>query len=178
MTAEDSPPPHRDPPTPVEIRGLTAADVPAVVALYESLDAHDGYLRFFAAPPRDISTLVSKLTTVDRGHAAIGAFDSAQLIGVANLVRLDDPGTAEVALVVRHDHQLHGIGSALLAALVETARDRGIHTLVAEVLLENATMLKVIAETGLRTRRRREGSATHIEIELGGQLEPEAHGHN
>ena len=48
----------------------------------------------------------------------------------------------------------------------EMARERGIRTLVAEVLLENVTMLKVIDEAGLPTTRSREGSVVHVEIAL------------
>ncbi|MGW0041938.1 N-acetyltransferase family protein [Rhodococcus sp. NPDC003348] len=151
---------------PIRIRALTADDAPAVVELHESLDQHDGYLRFLAARPKNLAPLVSRLAAVDRRHGAVGAFDAGELVGVANLVVLDDPETAEIAMIVRHDHQLHGIGTTLLARLAEMARERGIRTLVAEVLLENVTMLKVIDETGLPTTRSREGSVVHVEIAL------------
>ena len=48
------------------------------------------------------------------------------------------------------DHfQHHGLGSMLLARLVETARLAGIGELCASVLAENATMLAVFHGAGL-----------------------------
>lgn len=166
MTEHNSPGVPGQLPAGLEIRTLTAEDTSATVDLYQSLDERDGYLRFFATPPRDLRTLLEKLAAHDADHLAVGAFDAGELIGVANLVVLDDPNTAEIALVVRHDHQLHGVGTALLRTVATMAERRGMKTLVAEVLLENVTMTKIIGEIGLPTRRTREGTAMHFEITL------------
>lgn len=149
------------------LRILKADDAAALSALHHTLDERDAHLRFFAPRPKDLDALALRLAAADLSHGAVGAFESGQLIGAANFIVLDDPEIAEIAMVVRHDRQLHGIGTALLARLVEIARDHGVRTFVAEVLLENITMLKVIAETGLPTVRSREGAALHLEIELG-----------
>ncbi|WP_027501409.1 GNAT family N-acetyltransferase [Rhodococcus sp. UNC363MFTsu5.1] len=146
------------------IRELGPHDASDVQALYESLDARDSYLRFFATRPTQLNVVAERATQHDRGHGGVGAFESGALIGAANFVVLDDPSTAELAMVVEHDHQLHGVGSELLARLICLAERHGVRTFIAEVLAVNQTMLRVIAETGLPTTRRREGSAVHIEI--------------
>lgn len=49
---------------------------------------------------------------------------------------LDDPAEAEVALVVNHTIQAHGVGTLLLEHLVSLARERGVRRFAAEVLAE------------------------------------------
>jgi GNAT superfamily N-acetyltransferase len=148
----------------VTIRELGPHDASEVQALYESLDDRDSYLRFFTARPGRLSSVAEQATRRDPAHCGLGAFESGVLIGAANYVVLDDPSTAELAMAVEHGHQQHGVGSELLARLTRLAERNGVRTFIAEVLAVNQTMLRVIAESGLPTTRRREGSAVHIEI--------------
>jgi hypothetical protein len=55
------------------------------------------------------------------------------------------------------------IAGRLLAALQAAARDRGLRTLVAEVLPENAQMLAVLREHGPCRERLRDG-VVHVEV--------------
>lgn len=148
----------------VTIRELGPRDASAVQALYESLDDHDSYLRFFATRPKHLNSVAERATQHDRSHGGVGAYESGVLIGAANFIVLDDPSTAELAMVVEHDHQLHGVGSELLARLMCLAERHGVRTFIAEVLAENRNMLRVLAETGRPTTRRRDGSSVHIEL--------------
>jgi GNAT superfamily N-acetyltransferase len=130
----------------VTLRLLGSADVNALEALYAAMDIGDARFRFFGPMPKHLRELAASTALADHSHRAIGAFLGGALVGVANYIRLDDPRTAEVAVLVAHEQQLHGIGTALLSRLVERARADGIVTLFAEVMVENSRMMQIIVE--------------------------------
>jgi GNAT superfamily N-acetyltransferase len=75
-------------------------------------------------------------------------------------------GEAEVAFVVDDAHQGQGIGAALMRHLAILARQSGLKELSADVLPENAAMLKVFETSGLRIRTRREPDSIHVTLQL------------
>lgn len=82
----------------------------------------------------------------------------------------DGPGTAEVAFLVADDRHRQGIGSLLLEHLAATARERGIGTFTADVLVENHAMLDVFVDAGFQfTRHSSEGVVT---LSLDNRLTP------
>jgi RimJ/RimL family protein N-acetyltransferase len=76
------------------------------------------------------------------------------------------PGRAEVAFVVVDQYQGQGIGSALLRHLATLARGAGIEELIAEVLPDNTSMLKVFERSGFRPSTRRESQVVHVTLHL------------
>ncbi|TQM78944.1 acyl-CoA synthetase (NDP forming) [Saccharothrix saharensis] len=133
----------------VALRELGPADAEALLALHLGLPPDDRYLRFFSAAPRHLDEFVARLTSPEEPlHVVIGAFASDALVGAASYVPLDDD-TAEVALVVAHDRQSHGVGTLLLEHLVSLARRRGVRRFRADVLTVNSKMLRVFADLGL-----------------------------
>ncbi len=56
-------------------------------------------------------------------------------------------------MAVADDMHRRGVGTLLLEHLVSLARGRGVRTFVAETLTENALMMQVFADAGLRARR-------------------------
>ncbi|CAG7639759.1 GNAT family N-acetyltransferase [Rhodococcus opacus] len=157
----------------VRIRRLNAEDRDAVQRLHQRLNEHDTYLRFFALRPTHLRELATALCLQDAGHCALGAFIGGSLVGVANYIALAQvAGTApvevEFAIVVDHDHQLHGIGTMLLTRLVEEARQHGIVHLTAEMLTQNARVLRLIREQGWSGGLRRDGSQIHLDLHLNG----------
>ena len=76
------------------------------------------------------------------------------------------PGRAEVAFAVIDQHQGQGIGAALMRHLVEIARAAGLRELIAEVLSDNAPMLKVLERSGFPMTTRREGGVAHVVLQL------------
>ncbi|PSL57313.1 acyl-CoA synthetase (NDP forming) [Saccharothrix carnea] len=133
----------------VALRELGPADADALLVLHRDLPVGDRYLRFFSAAPRHLDEFVVRLTSPEEPlHVVIGAFASDVLVGAASYVLLDDD-SAEVALVVAHDRQSHGVGTLLLEHLVSVARRRGVRRFRAEVLAVNSKMLRVFADLGL-----------------------------
>jgi acyl-CoA synthetase (NDP forming)/GNAT superfamily N-acetyltransferase len=151
----------------VSIRRLDASDTTAVLQLHERLPERDRYLRFFTLGATHLAAFVARLTTVDDAHrGALGAFADDELVGVAHYEVLDDPAEAEVALVVHHDVQTHGVGTLLLEHLVSLARDRGVRRFVAEVLAENTRIRQVFTGCGLPLKIDHDGPELHVTIAL------------
>jgi GNAT superfamily N-acetyltransferase len=77
-----------------------------------------------------------------------------------------EPGKGEVAFVVIDQYQGQGIGTALLRHLAAIARGRGINELIAEVLSENSSMLKVFEKSGFAMITKRDGQVVHVTLRM------------
>lgn len=150
----------------VSLRRLGADDADAVLELHQNLTDRDRYFRFFTLHPVHLDQLVGNLIDPEDSRYALGAFDDVRLIGVANYVVTDDSGAAEVAIAVAHEDHLCGVGTALLKHLARVARAHGIQRLYADVMAENAPMLKVLSDLGWPGRRLATGTVQRFEIEL------------
>ncbi|MEV0708255.1 GNAT family N-acetyltransferase [Nocardia aurea] len=148
------------------VRRLGPDDQEAIRGLHAGMDAKDSYYRFFATVPENLTSVGAALSRDDPDHCAVGAFVEDRLVGVANFVTLAGTHTAEVALVVAHDEQEHGIGTELLRKLAELARERGIQHFVADVMAANSKMMRLLIESEFAfTAQRCDGS-----IRIGVQL--------
>jgi RimJ/RimL family protein N-acetyltransferase len=75
-------------------------------------------------------------------------------------------GQAEVAFAVVDQFQGQGICTALLRHLSSLAREAGLQEFVAEVLPENAAMLKVFEKSALELATRRESHTIKVILRL------------
>jgi RimJ/RimL family protein N-acetyltransferase len=75
-------------------------------------------------------------------------------------------GQAEIAFAVDDAHQGQGIGTALMRHLIILARRADLNELIAEVLVDNAAMLKVFETSGLEITTSREPDAIHVVLRL------------
>jgi len=150
----------------ISIRRLRPENGDDIVRLYETLTDDERYYRFFTMRPAHLQAWARSLAEIKEGQCSLGAFDSENLLGVANYFACRDPGYAEVAIVVAHSEHLRGVGTALLRRLGEIARQDGFHHFVADVLTENHPMLRVLSDSGWPCTRRLEGSVLSIEIDL------------
>jgi ribosomal protein S18 acetylase RimI-like enzyme len=71
-----------------------------------------------------------------------------------------------VAFAVIDQFQGQGIGTALLQHLSSLAREAGLREFVAEVLPENAAMLKVFEKSEVEVTTRREPQTVHVVLRL------------
>jgi acetyltransferase len=74
------------------------------------------------------------------------------VFGVAQLVRAPNRDVAEFALLVRSDLKGRGLGEALLRLMIHYSRSIGILCLSADVLHENAAMLRLSQKLGFEAR--------------------------
>ena len=75
-----------------------------------------------------------------------------RIVALANYVRLRDPLSAEVAFAVADDYQGRGIGTRLLEQLAARAAGEGIERFVAEIMADNAAMIRVFESAGFEVR--------------------------
>ncbi len=108
-------------------------------------------LRFFRAKSSLTEEELRYLTELDQDqHLAIVAMRVDELgretgIGIARYVRLEDePEIAEAAVTVADEAQSKGVGRALIERLAAAAKERGIHSFVAETLEENKAVIGML----------------------------------
>ena len=150
--------------TEATLRNLHPEDYDAVVSLAAYLSAEERYQRFFTVHPTYIGEWALSLTKPAEGIVALGAFQSGELIGVANYAELTRPGECEIAVVVAHEQHERGVGTALLQALGHIAR--GQHRFVADVLFENYAMRRVLHDAGWPTIQHRDGPVLSVEVDI------------
>ena len=150
----------------VTLRRLADTDLDSVVALADYLSDDERYLRFFTVHPCGMAEWAQSLTKPAPGLVALGAFDHGELVGVANYVPTNEPGQAEIAVLVAHDQHDRGVGTALLDELVRIARRRGQRHLVADVLAENYAMRRVITDSHIPATLHLDGSVWCVDVDL------------
>ena len=154
----------------IRLRPIRPEDKVRLQALHGRLSRDTIYSRFFSHLPVLTDERAAYFTTVDYDRrlaivAVEGAGSDEQIVGVARYEGQPD-GNAELAIVVEDRVQRLGIGSVLLAAIIDAARQRGVRTIVADVLGENARMLHLLRETHLPYKATRRSEVIRVELDL------------
>jgi GNAT superfamily N-acetyltransferase len=129
----------------VLLRELHASDEQVLREAFEHADPQVLRARFGGGIPpfAQVAERLRRLNGVSR--YAIGVFDpTGQPIGVGEYVQAEPGSPAEVALVVHHDWQRQGIGTALLQHLAEHAVHVGITIATAQVSGSNEQVLELV----------------------------------
>lgn len=135
------------------LRPIRPTDADALQEFHQRQSEHSRYLRFFAPMPRLSSRDLDRFTHVDHvDRVAFVVLVGQDIIAVGRYDRVS-PTSAEVAFNVSDSRQGTGLASVLLEHLAAAARERGINEFTAEVLPQNAKMLKVFTETGFDVDR-------------------------
>jgi GNAT superfamily N-acetyltransferase len=141
----------------IRVRPIRPDDANGLVQFHDHLSDRSCYLRFFSLHRHLSPKEVDRFTRIDyQDRLALVAEHDGRLIAVARYDRCPETADAEVAFVVADDCQQHGVGSLLLDALADAARERGVETFVADTLEENLTMLNVFTHSGFPITRRYE----------------------
>jgi len=154
----------------VEIRALKPDDKADMLDAVSRIGAQSMRRRFFGAK-RDFSESEQAFyLNVDFvNHVALVAViaegERRTIVGGGRYV-VTQPGSAEVAFAVVDAFQGQGIGSRLLRHLIVIARQAGLKELIAEVLPENAAMLKVFENSGLKVATRRDAGTVHVRMQI------------
>jgi GNAT superfamily N-acetyltransferase len=155
----------------IEIRSLRPEDRHEFVAAVDRTSAQSLYRRVFAVKRGFTEQEVAFFLNVDFvDHVALIVVmmeGKGSVIAGGGRYVVVQPGGAEVAFVVVDHYQGQGIGAALLRHLIVIARQASIKEFVAEVLPENAPMLKVFRKSGLHLHTEREPGALHVTLQLG-----------
>ena len=156
--------------TGIEIRALRREDEADMLAAVSRTGAESLQRRFFTMKRHFSEKELAYFLEIDfRSHVAIVATtDEAghKIIAGGGRYVVFEPGRAEMAWVVIDAWQGRGIGSLLMRHLVGIAGEAGLKELTAEVLPQNAPMLKVFGKFGFRPAPRRDAQAIHLVREL------------
>ena len=159
--------------TPVCMRAIRADDKERLRIAFERLSTRSVYQRFFHPITELTPGELHRLTELDfRDHVGLvlTVEDEAgeRLIAVARFVRVT-PGadSAEVGFAVADEYQNRGAATLLLRELVAIAKDCGIRQFVAQVLEDNAEMLRVFHGCKLPLRQKIDGGVRRVELSLG-----------
>ena len=152
------------------IRALRGDDRDKLLAAVARTSTASLYRRFFGVKRKFTEKEIAFFVNVDfdKHVALVAEVDQGgeQIIVGGGRYFVVQPGTAEVAFAVVDEFQGQGIGAALMRHLTAIARDAGLKEFVAEVLPDNAAMLKVFEKSGLSHRLKREPRVVHVVLAL------------
>jgi len=154
----------------LEIRAFRPSDRADLESAVGQIGTQSLYRRFFTVKRNFSQKERDFFLNVDFvGHVALMAWveESGQkvIVGGGRYVVVQ-PGTAEVAFAVVDKYQGQGVGAALMRHLAAIARDAGLKELIAEVLSENAPMLRVFEKSGLPMTTTREADVVQVGLRL------------
>jgi ribosomal protein S18 acetylase RimI-like enzyme len=132
----------------IMLRPVRSDDKELLRFFAESLSEEDLYFRFFrhVVPTED---LLTRLVDIDPTKqiailALVGSGESEKIVGVGRCFIDRERATAEVAITVGDEYQNKGIGRELLLHLISLARARGLKGLTAQVLVDNAAIMRLL----------------------------------
>jgi acetyltransferase len=147
--------------TPVTIRPIRPEDEPMLVNFHKTLSEESVYYRYFSALKLDQRIAHERLTRMcfndyDREIALVAEHrDGAksEIIGVGRLSKARGLNEAEFALIISDKYQRNGLGTELLARLVQVGRDEKLSRITASILAENHGMHTVSKKVGFTLHR-------------------------
>jgi RimJ/RimL family protein N-acetyltransferase len=154
----------------IDIRALRPEDEADMLAAVGKASAQSLQRRFFVMKRHFSDKERAFFMDIDfKNHVAIVAVAEEAgrkvIVGGGRYI-VFEPGRAEMAFVVVDTWQGRGIGSILMRHLVKIASDAQLQELTADVLPENAPMLKVFGKFGFKPATRRDPQTVHLVLEL------------
>ena len=154
----------------IDIRALRPDDEADMLAAIDRTSKQSLQRRFFVMKRHFSDKERAFFMNIDfQNHVAIVALareTSREIIVGGGRYIVFEPGRAEMAFVVIDAWQGRGIGSILMRHLVKIADDAGLRELTAEVLPENAAMIKVFGKFGFSPAPRRDPQIVHLVLKF------------
>jgi GNAT superfamily N-acetyltransferase len=142
----------------LRIAVLEPADSGALIGLLARCSPTALYRRFHGVT--NGLFYAQQIVAAAEGRDSYVAWIGKECVGLGNLHVRDD--TADIGVLVEEDWQRRGVGTALLLALVRRVRERGSHSLRADVLEENRFVLPLLARLGPAETSMAAGSYTTL----------------
>ena len=141
--------------TRVTIRLARPEDAEAVAEMHSRSSEQTRYQRYFAPISEWRGDQLRRLAGGHRGATLVAQDALGNVVGLGNVFpdRPDDTQTAEIAVIIEDAWQGRGLGSQLLAHLIELARRQGYAEVVALVLADNSRMLALLERLPLSWNR-------------------------
>ncbi len=139
------------------IRPIRPEDEPLIVRFHSTLSDRSVYFRYLQMLNLDQRVAHERLIRIcfidyDREIALVAVRDD-EIAGVGRLHKSGDGEEAEFGLLISDAHQGKGLGSALLARLIDVAKAEGVKKITADIHGENSTMQAMVRKAGFKIRR-------------------------
>lgn len=142
--------------TPVILRPIRPDDAPLLQEAFTHLSAETVYMRFLGPLTELTDDRARQLAQIDyqQNMGFVGAVQEGgqeRIVAFArySIVPGEEPGLAEVGIVVRDDYQNRGLGTQAIRLLVMYARDHGVKALTGSVHVLNERILHFIERSGV-----------------------------
>lgn len=139
--------------TRVLLRFLTPADRQALRELYAALSPED--MRYLRQPVSDPKVVESRADMIDYAKVLpLAAFVGERMVGDATLHFGCGPTRhiAEVHIFLTKDFRRRGLGTQMIRALIDLARRRGLHYLLAQIVSDQTTVIKAFEQLGFERK--------------------------
>ncbi|CAL9674851.1 hypothetical protein SUDANB105_07799 [Streptomyces sp. enrichment culture] len=132
--------------TTTRTREATPVDLAPVQELHHRCSLGSRALRYHAGKSGISSAEWRQLSNPERGTTLVTtpADRTDHIIAMTNVMRTDQQGVGELAILVEDAWQARGLGTALVEHAASVARREGHHTLTAVVAASNEPMLHVL----------------------------------
>jgi GNAT superfamily N-acetyltransferase len=152
----------------IEIRAQRPQDRDGIRAALARMSEESYYHRFFTVKREFSEKEAHYFLDIDFvKHVALVAIavenGRPAIVGGCRYIVMQ-PGVAEISFTVIDPHQGRGIGSALMRHIAVLARKAGLKELVADVLADNAPMLKVFQRSGLLMSKKLVGTTVDVTL--------------
>jgi len=158
------------------IRFICPVDEPLMVKFHETLSENSVYFRYLG--PLRLSQRIAHrrlrrvcLNDYDHDLALVAVRRDArsreeEILAVGRLVKFEETGEAEFALVVADACQGSGLGTYLLRWLIWMARNQGQRQVVGYILPDNRQMLRICEKLGFRRIHPPGDPVVKVELDL------------
>jgi acetyltransferase len=144
------------------IRPIHPGDAQMLQTFVQSLSPESRYFRYVSSMTQLPPSMLARFTLIDydremalvavvhqRSTATDGSIvETERVVGVSRYVTNPDQSSCEFSLVVADDMSGKGIGSRLMDAIMQVARDKGLSEIQGLVLSVNPNMLKLMRSLG------------------------------
>jgi RimJ/RimL family protein N-acetyltransferase len=158
----------------ITIRAVRRDDGERIAKAFRGLEPLSIYRRFFF-PKKDLSDEELRALTESDGRrtvvlvATVGSGAEETIVGLGQYAR---HGTAaQIAFAVEESFQRQGIAARMLQCLARIGREQGVCRFEADVLVDNAPMLRVLRHCGLPIEQHESDDAIHLTLFLCGRPE-------
>jgi len=162
--------------TDVTIRPIRPEDEPLMVKFHGTLSERSVYLRYFCSLSLSTRVEHERLVRIcfgsyDRGMALVADHADREtgdhwILGVGRFSGSHDHSDAEAAVLVSDHWQGKGLGTELLARVVQVARQEKFQRLSGEILRDNLATQAIFRKVGFRLRLLEDPSSVFASLDL------------
>jgi acetyltransferase len=148
------------------VRPIQPDDAQMLQALVHGLSKESRYFRFVSSMQELPPSMLARFTLIDydREMALVAVHkvrtadaqgdmvETERIVGVSRYITNPDKASCEFSLVVADDFNGKGLGSRLMQAIMDVARDKGLTEIDGLVLANNPGMLKLMKSLGFTVK--------------------------